>query len=484
MNIIQKKVATLSKIDNPYNLLVLPIQNGQLPTELKKLKGFEVSELNRHLKIGDLKKQRGSTLLFYPHAGKKVATRLLLIEIGKDVLSYKIAVDIFKNIRSHIAKYKKVGILIPTASWGPTATAVIATAFNSSYHFHTHKTKPSEDSIPQLETLELLSNKPLTEVIRKSLILGSAMKTIKTLCNHPSNSMTPKHLAAESQTVANEFGLSITIHNEEALEKLGMGGILGVSQGSKEEAQLIVVEYNPKAKTTIALVGKGITFDSGGISIKPAKDMHEMKYDMAGGATVLGVMQAASQLKLPYHLVGVIAATENLPSGSALKPGDVVKTYGGKTVEVLNTDAEGRMVLADGLSYVQKKYKPKLIIDLATLTGAVVVALGNKITGAFGNKPTLNTQFTTASEKAGEDTHFLPLHMPYADELKSTVADLSNIGKQRVDAIVAAVFLAQFIEKDTPWIHLDIAGTAWNGDGASGIMLPTIIEFLSNLKLK
>ncbi len=484
MNIIQKKVATLSKIEKPYDLLILPIQNGQLPAELKKLKSFEASELNRHLKIGDLKKQRGSTLLFYPHAGKKIATRLLLIEIGKDVLSYKIAIDIFKNVRNTLSKHKNVGLLIPTGSSQTMASAAIATAFFSSYYFHTHKTKPSEDTIPQLETFELLCNKPLTEVIRKSIILGSAIKTIKNLSNHPSNSMTPKHLATESQALASEFGLSVTIHNEEALEKLGMGGILGVSQGSKEEAQLIVVEYNPKAKTTIALVGKGITFDSGGISIKPAKDMHEMKYDMAGGATVLGIMQAASQLKLPYHLVGVIAATENLPSGSALKPGDVVKTYSGKTVEVLNTDAEGRMVLADGLSYVQKKYKPKLIIDLATLTGAVVVALGNKITGAFSNKPALNAQFSTASEKTGEDTHFLPLHMPYSDELKSTVADLSNIGKQRVDAIVAAVFLAQFIEKDMPWIHLDIAGTAWNGEGSSGIMLSTIIEFLSNLKLK
>jgi leucyl aminopeptidase len=484
MNITQKKVALLTKIEKPYDLLIIPIQKGQLPAELKKLKNFETSEINRHLKIGDLKKQRGSTLLFYPHASRKIATRILLVEIGKEVASQKTIADIVKNIRPFLVKYKQVGLLVPTDFAVLLTQAVIAAAYSGSYQFLIHKTKTTDDSSPQIDTLELLCNKPLGPVMQKSQILGKALEAVKTLCNQPANAMTPKDLANQSQLLATEHGLTFSAFDEATLIKMGMGGLVGVSSGSSEDAQMIIVEYNPKGKNTVAIVGKGITFDSGGISIKPAKDMHEMKYDMAGGATVLGVLLAASKLKLPQHLVGVIAATENLPSGTALKPGDVINTYSGKTVEILNTDAEGRLVLADGLSYVQKKYKPKLIIDLATLTGAVVVALGKKITGAFGNNETLNKQFLEATKTTGEDTHFLPLYMQYVDELKSTVADLSNIGKQRVDAIVAAVFLAQFIEKDMPWIHLDIAGTAWNGEGASGVMIPTIIEFLSKLKLK
>jgi leucyl aminopeptidase len=209
--------------------------------------------------------------------------------------------------------------------------------------------------------------------------------------------------------------------------------------------------------------------------------MHEMKFDMIGGATVLAVLQVASDLQLPLRVVGIIAASENMPSGKALKPGDVVKTYSGQTVEVINTDAEGRMVLADGLTYVERQFKPNLIIDVATLTGSVAVALGNKITGAVGNNDKINQKFSLASKTTGEDLHFLPFYPGYNDELKSSVADFTNIGKQRVDALVSALFLSKFIDKQTPWIHLDIAGTAWNNEGPTGVMLKTLLAFIKSL---
>jgi leucyl aminopeptidase len=220
-----------------------------------------------------------------------------------------------------------------------------------------------------------------------------------------------------------------------------------------------VLDYNPGKKKTIALAGKGITFDSGGISLKLVKTIYEMKHDMAGGAAVLAAVLGAAALKVPYRVVGAIAASENLPSGTALKPGDVVKTYSGKTVEVLNTDAEGRLVLCDALTYLQKHYQPNLLIDVATLTSAMIISLGNDINGAFGTSAKINQQLLKAAGLAGENFHFMPLHPAYKNELNSEVADLRNIGKQRSDAIFAALFLQSFIENNTPWLHLDIAGT-------------------------
>lgn len=478
MEIVQQNSKNLNQ--TRLDLLAVPINQGKLnlgsalPKELS-------AQINQHLALGDLAKKAGSNLVFYP-AQAKPSKRVLLVETGKSPLLSALR-PVYANLKSFLSKYPTCGIILPQGNNSFVAEIIIQTAYAGLYKQHEHKTQVEEEEKNQLQKLVLFSNKNLKNTIHQADAVGEAINLLKNLSNQPANLLTPKLFAKAAEKVAQANALDFKSLDEKAMAKLGMGGILGVSKGSEEEARLIILEYNPKAKKTVGLAGKGITFDSGGISLKPSKDMHEMKHDMTGGASVLAVMQIASRLKLPWHVVGVVAAAENLPSGKATKPGDIVKTFSGKTVEVLNTDAEGRMVLCDALSYLQKTYRPDLIVDFATLTGAVVVALGNKITGAFGNTQKFNSQLLRAAQTAGEDIHFLPLYPGYEEELKSKMADLANIGKQRVDSIIAALFLKQFIEKNTPWIHLDIAGTAWNEDGATGATLPAMTEFLSKLKI-
>jgi leucyl aminopeptidase len=266
------------------------------------------------------------------------------------------------------------------------------------------------------------------------------------------------------------------------MEKLGMGALLAVSRGSRQPPKLIVLEYpggQPK-ESPIALVGKGITFDAGGISLKSAENMDEMKYDMCGGACVLGTMLTVAELGLPLNLVGVIPACENLPDGNAIKPGDIVKTMSGKTVEILNTDAEGRLILCDALTYTQR-FNPKLVIDLATLTGACLVALGRHATGLFANDDGLANALLEAGEFSLDRAWRLPLWEEYQEQLKSNFADLANVGGREGGAITAASFLSRFAEKFT-WAHLDIAGTAWtsgrDNKGATGRPIPLLAQFL------
>jgi leucyl aminopeptidase len=265
------------------------------------------------------------------------------------------------------------------------------------------------------------------------------------------------------------------------MEKLGMGSLLCVAQGAEVSPRLIALEYKGAKGAPIALVGKGVTFDSGGISLKPGAGMDEMKFDMCGAATVLGVMQAVAELKLPIHLVCVIPAVENMPSGNAVRPGDVVTSMSGQTIEVLNTDAEGRLILCDALTWTQREYKPKQIIDMATLTGACVIALGNHTSGLMGNDDTLQHALKLAGETSYDRVWRLPLFDEYDEQLKSNFADMGNIGGREAGTITAACFLKRFIENDTPWAHLDIAGTAWISGakkGASGRPVPLLVQYL------
>jgi len=332
------------------------------------------------------------------------------------------------------------------------------------YQFNEFKTL-ERDKIRKIEETVLLGETEqetsrIGQGLERGRIISNAVCLARDLANAPSNQVTPNALAEKSREIARNQGLGIEVLDLSEAETMGMGAFVAVAKGSQEPARFIMLEYNKgKGLDTIVLVGKGITFDSGGISIKPAERMEQMKADMSGAAAVLGAMEAASKLQLPLHLVGIIPATENLPSGKAYKPGDVLKTLSGQTVEVISTDAEGRLILSDALTY-SLRYKPKAIIDLATLTGACVIALGDYVMGLFGNDETLLKRIEEASAKSGEKAWRFPLWNEYFEYIKSDVADFRNVGTRAAGAIIGGIFLSKFVEK-TPWVHLDIAGPAF-----------------------
>jgi leucyl aminopeptidase len=325
--------------------------------------------------------------------------------------------------------------------------------------------------------------------LERGRIVGEAQDFTRELVNEPSNHLTPTRLAERAREMATRFGLEFEVLGPQDIQDLKMGALWAVAQGSQQEpARLIVIRYSPQEapeQPVIGLIGKGITFDSGGISIKPSENMHEMKTDMAGGATVLGVMQAIAQLKPRVRVTAVIPATENMPSGNAYKPGDVITSMSGKTIEILNTDAEGRLVLADALTYA-KRLGCTVLIDAATLTGAVMVALGAINTGVFGwNKDWVN-RVLAAANLAGEKMWQLPVDDEYRDLYKSSIADLANTGGRYGGAITGAMFIGEFAE-DTPWVHLDIAGTRWANDekpyrakGPTGHGVRTLVQLLTD----
>jgi leucyl aminopeptidase len=328
-----------------------------------------------------------------------------------------------------------------------------------------------------------------TEHIRKGLALASvlceATSLARDLENAPANEIFPESLARIARQVGQKHGFRVTVLTENRIRALKMGGLLGVAQGSARPPRFLVMEYRPRprADATVVLVGKGVTFDAGGISIKPSAGMAEMKMDMSGAATVIGTMQAAARLKLRIRLVGLVPATENLPGGRAMKPGDILRHYNGKTSEVDNTDAEGRLILADALSYAEQ-FKPDAVIDLATLTGAVVVALGHHATGMLGNDARLMARIKESGERTYERVWELPMFEEYEKQIKSEVADVKNVGGRWAGAITGALFLKHFIGA-YPWVHLDIAGTAMIEEaseyiprGGSGVGVRLLIDLL------
>ncbi|MCK5913721.1 MAG: leucyl aminopeptidase, partial [Desulfuromusa sp.] len=298
--------------------------------------------------------------------------------------------------------------------------------------------------------------------------IASGVCFARDLVNAPGNLKSPEYMAMQAVAMAEQVGISTKLLDRRELERQGFGAMLGVSQGSEQDPYLIVLEYRggDEADQPIALVGKGVTFDSGGISLKPSEKMDEMKMDMGGAATVLGTMQAAAQMKLPINLVAVVPAVENMPSGTAIRPGDILTSLSGKTIEVLNTDAEGRLILADALTYVGR-YQPRFVIDLATLTGACIIALGNQAAAVLGNHDGLIRQLLKAGERSGERFWQLPLWDEYTDLIKSDFADVKNTGGRAAGTITAAAFLQQFADK-YKWAHLDIAGMAWAEQGRAG----------------
>jgi leucyl aminopeptidase len=361
------------------------------------------------------------------------------------------------------------------------ADAVVTGTVLGSYRFDRFKSGDGDDS-PRLETLVLLGPAELADAAERARIAAEAQNRARDLQSTPANFATPSDLAERAAEIAGTSdALTVEVFGQAELEEKGMGGLLAVSQGGPQEPKLIVLRYAGGAGPKLAFVGKGVTFDTGGISLKPGAGMHEMKMDMSGGAAVLEAVGAIAELGLPLDLLAVVPSTENMPSGSAIKPGDVITQYNGTTVEVNNTDAEGRLILADALAYAVEQGAER-IVDLATLTGAVVVALGSTYAAVISNDDALADEVVRAGAETGELTWRLPLHPEYKELMKGTVADLSNLGKARkAGTITAGSFLEEFVG-ETPWAHVDIAGTAWDvgraytGKDASGFGVRLLIE--------
>ncbi|NNM35915.1 MAG: leucyl aminopeptidase, partial [Nitrosopumilus sp.] len=359
------------------------------------------------------------------------------------------------------------------------------------YKFDKFKAEKADTS-PDLTIIVSKSNK-ITKAIRAFEIIADGALFTKSIANLPPNECTPTTLANFAKTISQKNKMKCKIISEPELKKKGFGGISAVGQGSKNQPKLIILEHNHGSKNEkpIVLVGKAVTFDTGGISLKPGAAMDEMKFDKCGGCTVLGIMKAVSELKLPINVIGIIPSVENMPDGESYRPGDIIKLYSGKTAEILNTDAEGRLILADALSYGEKHYSPKAIIDFATLTGACIVALGTNVAAIVSNDEKLKKKINDSSKRTTEEVWELPLNQDYMDMIKSDVADMKNVGIGRAaGTITAAAFLKNAIEK-TPWIHFDIAGVAWtqgatkeksyNPKGATGFGVRLILDYLQNL---
>jgi leucyl aminopeptidase len=362
--------------------------------------------------------------------------------------------------------------------------SIVEGLYIADFDSDTYKTDRKDQSLQTVNVLSAGDPAKLQQAMEEGRILGESLNFSRNLINEPSNRMTPTILGERASQMAAEVGLKCEVFGADKIKELKMGAFWSVAQGSDEPPALIVLRYEPAdaAGSVLGLVGKGVTFDTGGISIKPADGMEKMKYDMAGGATMLGAMRAIALLKPKRKVIGIVCATENMPSGKAQKPGDVQIAMSGKAIEIINTDAEGRLVLADGLHYARQLGCTELI-DAATLTGAVVVALGQINAGVFCNNDALYDRFLKAQTAQGEKMWRLPLDEEYRELIRSNIADIINSGGRYGGAITAAMFLKEFVE-DTPWIHLDIAGTTWIEDGKpwiakgpSGIALRSIVEF-------
>jgi leucyl aminopeptidase len=465
-----------------------PIQNVDL-----EWGGF-ISTLIRE---GDFKGELFQCRLFHTH-GAIPARRVLLAGLGK---KGEFDLEKWRGISSKAGQFiRDSGVkqfAFQMGKWSAYLERELTESFVIGlllglYQFNEFKTL-DRDKIKQIEELILLGETDkeilsISDGLRTGKIISEAVCMARDLVNEPSNRVTPTVLAEKAVEIAKNRNIEVQVFEVNHAEAMGMGAFVAVAKGSQEPGKFITLEYNKdKGLDTIALVGKGITFDSGGISIKPSEKMERMKDDMSGAAAVLATMQVASKLQIPLHIVGIIPATENLPSGKAYKPGDILKTLSGQTVEVISTDAEGRLILSDALTY-SLRYQPKVIIDLATLTGACVIALGDYVIGLFGNEESLLKRIEEASEKTGEKVWRLPLWDEYFDYLKSDVADFRNVGTRAAGAIIGAVFLSKFIEK-IPWVHLDIAGPAsiekdrpYIPKGGTGVGVRLLVQLLRDWK--
>ena len=441
------------------------------------------------LASGEVTGKPFETNLLHKPAGLK-GKRLLLVSGGsaKKFSSYdlrRIAGTAARMLKSRgIRSFAFVAP--PSIPAEEAVRALVEGAFVGNFDPDYYRSDRKDQKIDEITVITTGDKTALEKAATEAQIVGESQNFTRDLVNEPSNRMTPTILAERAKKMCAEVGLKCEVYGADKIKELKMGAFWSVAQGSDEPPALIVMKYEPAGapeKPVLGLVGKGITFDTGGISIKPADGMEKMKYDMAGGATMIGVMRAIALLKPKVKVIGIVCATENMPSGKAQKPGDVQIAMSGKSIEIINTDAEGRLVLADGLYYARQLGCTHLV-DAATLTGAVVVALGYANAGVFANDEQMYNRFHLANDKAGEKMWRMPLDDEYKEQIRSSIADIMNTGGRWGGAITAAMFLKEFAE-ETPWIHLDIAGTAWMEEqkpwiakGPSGIALRSLVEFV------
>lgn len=461
--------------------------------ELDKLTGGLVASV---IKTEEFKGETGETVfLRVEPKGKVKASRILLLGVG-DKANYKAPnVAMLAGAAARYLRKKNVRsfALVPRSDEeaGTVASSAMQGVVTSSFELDKYKTADKNNK--EIESFVLCvengNERDLKEGLSRGQIVGESINFTRDLCNEPANILPPTEMANRAQKMAKEVGLKCEILDEARMIKLGMGSLMSVSLGSEQPAKLIVLRYEPKKSTAkkgelLALVGKGITFDTGGISIKPAEGMDAMKYDMSGGAAVIGTMRAIGLLKPTVPVLGVVAAVENMPDGKATRPGDVVTAMTGKTIEILNTDAEGRLILADAVAYAEKQGATR-IIDMATLTGAVIIALGDLNTAVLGNDQDLINEIIESGKEVGENFWQLPVSKEYSRLIKSDIADIKNIaGGRKAGTIIGAVFIQEFIDK-AKWAHLDIAGTAWADDvkphqskGPTGVAIRTLLKIV------
>jgi len=451
--------------------------------------------LSKILKQGDLPNKAGATVLLHDVPNLS-AQRVLLVSTGNkkaispqdfDKMSNAVAAALAPAMKDCVICNTQVDVSDKDQTW--QSRSIAQALVTKTYKFTLHKSKSTStpnsfDGKATLHVEDRKHNKLIETGINQGTAIANGMHLAKDLGNTAANVCTPSYLGKQAKKLDKDFtSIKTTVLSEAQMKKLGMGALLSVSAGSPEPAQLICMEHKggPASSKPVVFVGKGITFDTGGISIKPSAGMDEMKFDMCGAASVFGVMKAVAELKLKINVIGVVAAAENMPSGEATKPGDIVTSMSGQTIEVLNTDAEGRLVLCDALSYISK-YKPNVVIDIATLTGACIMALGHHTTGLMSNDDALANDLYDAGIDSHDRCWRLPLWDEYHKQLSSNFADLANIGGRAAGTITAGCFLQSFA-KDYRWAHLDIAGVAWKqgaAKGSTGRPVPMLMQYLLN----
>lgn len=464
----------------------------KLSTAAEALDRVSDGYLTNILRAGDIDGKPGSTVLLHSIPGV-AASRVLLVGLGKErelnERNYRQAVrasiKALANLEdADVATFlAEVSVKKRDVTW--CVSQVVEVAEDSTYRFDRFKSKATngKKGIAKLQVHVAQRGDVAAgnEGIKQGKALASGISFAKDLGNLAPNYCTPTYLAEQAKALVKSHGLQVEVLEQADIEKLGMGSFLGVTKGSVQPPKLIVLQHKKgkKAQKPVVLVGKGITFDTGGISLKPGADMDEMKYDMCGAASVLGTFKAIAELGLPLNVVGIIPTCENMPDGNATRPGDVLTSMSGQTIEVLNTDAEGRLILCDALTYAER-FEPQAVVDVATLTGACVIALGHHASGLFSNKDDLADELLQAGNEAQDRAWRLPLWDDYQPQLDSNFADMANIGGRAGGSITAACFLSRFAKK-YDWAHLDIAGTAWKSGkdkGATGRPVPLLTEFL------
>ncbi|MDD4875552.1 MAG: leucyl aminopeptidase [Dehalococcoidales bacterium] len=494
------KVVTGDIVKTKADAIVIPFfkDNEQLSGDIANIDQALDGAITQLNKRGEIKGKLNEITIIHC-LGKLPSERVAVIGLGKkeELTKNKIRGAIAETCRrlrqsnmENIA-FIPQGIGLDDIDLEIAAQIMTEGALLGTYTFQKYVTSKEEHS--EIKQLLILGRDDSEVVVleqgyRKGKIIAEAANLARDMVNEPSNNMTPTDMAEMAKKLADTYKLELTILNREQMKDLGMGALLGVAQGSQQPPKFIVLRYSggDSSEIDVALVGKGITFDSGGISIKPSNGMEEMKSDMTGGATVMAAISAIAQIKPEINVMAIIPATENLPSGTALKPGDILTAMNGKTIEILSTDAEGRLILADAISYA-RKLGAKSIIDVATLTGACIIALGKVCTGAFGNNQELINKVLASGMEAGELIWQMPMFDEFKELNKSSIADVKNVGGREAGSITAAQFLAEFTD-DIPWVHLDIAGTSmtekernYQIKGATGVPVRTLINLVLSL---